>query len=60
MRAPAIMRRSSNVQALAIKLPFGAGDGEMRDLLILIRDTLIVLSIQIGFRAVMMLRRWNM
>ncbi|HKS83410.1 MAG TPA: hypothetical protein VJR23_18035 [Candidatus Acidoferrales bacterium] len=62
MRAPAIMHRSSNVQALAIKLPFaaGAGDGEMRDLLILIRDTLIVLSIQIGFRAVMLLRRWNM
>lgn len=62
MRAPVIMRGSSNMQALAMKLPFaaGAGDSEMRDCLIVIRDTLIVLSIQIGFRAIMMLRRWNM
>ena len=62
MRAPAIMRGSSNIQALAMKLPFAAGapDSEMRDRLIVIRDTLVVLGIQIAFRAVMMLRRWNM
>jgi hypothetical protein len=31
----------------------------MRERLIVVRDTLVVLGIQIAFRVVMLLRRWN-
>ena len=62
MSAPANTSGSSNAQAVALEIPFSvaAGENEMRERLIVIRDTLIVLGIQLAFRTGILLRRWNM
>ena len=64
MSAPAVGPGfSTQAVALEIEMQSGltaAGSSEMRDRLIVIRDTLIVLGIQIAFRTGMLLRRWNM
>jgi hypothetical protein len=48
-------------KAVAAELPFSAcfEDESMRDKLAAIRDTLIVIGLQVVFRAAMLLRRWN-
>lgn len=62
MRARANTGIFSNSRAVAmtLALPGTFDGGEMRDRWIVIRDTLIVLGIQIAFRTGMLLRRWNM
>jgi hypothetical protein len=64
MSAPAVGPGfSTHAVALEIEVPGGfsaAGGSEMRDRLIVVRDTLIVLGIQIAFRMGLLLRRWNM
>jgi hypothetical protein len=62
MTFPANASASSNVQAVALEMPLSAaaGENEMRERLLVIRDTLIVLGIQLSFRAGILLRRWNM
>jgi hypothetical protein len=54
--------RSAGFQAVAVAMALpGRFDGsEMRERLIVLRDTLIVLGIQIAFRAGLLLRRWNL
>jgi hypothetical protein len=60
----AIAGPSWNVQnnALAPRLPHAAlvEESAMREKLAAIRDTLIVLSMQLVFRAFTMLRRWRL
>jgi hypothetical protein len=51
----------ANSNALAADLPFAVSPEEisMREKVVAIRDTAIVLGLQIAFRLAMMLRRWN-
>jgi hypothetical protein len=60
MNAPASTRWSPN-RTVAISIPCSAGFEEifMRERLVAIRDTLIVLGLQIVFRATMFLRHLN-
>jgi hypothetical protein len=62
MNAVSNHRGRSSSEAVAVEMPFpGMIEGSaMREKLILVRDTLVVLGIQIAFRAAMLLRRWNM
>jgi len=52
---------NSNSRAIAAAIPFDAAyqDEPMREKLAAVRDTLIVLGLQMVFRAAMLLRRWN-
>lgn len=45
--------------ATAIALPSQDGSRSVREMLIAARDTVVVVVIQLAFRATMMLRRWN-
>jgi hypothetical protein len=45
--------------ATAIALPAQDAGTSMRDAMAVVRDTIIVLMIQLAFRAGLMLRRWN-
>jgi hypothetical protein len=45
--------------ATAIALPAQDAGASMRDAMVVVRDTIIVLAIQLAFRAGLMLRRWN-
>ena len=45
--------------ATAIALPAQDAGTSMRDAMEVVRDTIIVLAIQLAFRAGLMLRRWN-
>jgi hypothetical protein len=65
MAARAVSTEFANANAVAVEMamPGGlsaAGGSEMRDRLIVVRDTLIVLGIQIAFRMGLLMRRWNM
>jgi hypothetical protein len=49
-----------NAEAIALAMPFPQDEVvAMRARLEALRDTLIVLGLQIVFRAAMLLRRWN-
>ncbi len=52
---------NSGSRAIAAAIPFDAAyqDEPMREKLVAVRDTLIVLGLQVIFRAAMLLRRWN-
>jgi hypothetical protein len=52
-------RGSRGIAAVPRAIAAGFEDEAMREKLAVVRDTLIVLGIQLVFRAVMMLRRWN-
>jgi hypothetical protein len=45
--------------ATAIAFPAQNSGTSMRDAMEVVRDTIIVLAIQLAFRAGLMLRRWN-
>lgn len=45
--------------ATAIALPAQDAGTSMRDAMVVVRDTIVVLAIQIAFRAGLLLRRWN-
>lgn len=45
--------------ATAIALPAQDSGTSMRDAMVVVRDTIIVLAIQLAFRAGLLLRRWN-
>jgi hypothetical protein len=51
----------ANSNALAADLSFAVSPEEinMREKVVAIRDTAIVLGLQLAFRLAMMLRRWN-
>ena len=51
----------ANSDALAADMPFVPGLEEisMREKMVALRDTAIVLGLQVAFRLAMMLRRWN-
>lgn len=53
---------SSNGRAVTAEmtLPATTEEAAMREKLCAVRDTLIVLGIQIVFRTIMLLRSWNM
>lgn len=60
MNAPArTNRRPNRAVAIAIPYPAGCEDIFMRERLVAIRDTLIVLGLQIVFRATMFFRHLN-
>lgn len=61
MSARAANRWSARPQAVAIAIPYGAAFEvvAMRERLSLVRDTLLVLSMQLAFRAALLLRRLN-
>ena len=61
MRALANTNWNRNHVADAVAIPYSTGfEGtSMRDFLAAVRDTLIVLALQIVFRATMILRRLN-
>jgi hypothetical protein len=48
-----------NPVAAEMAMPTGFEGFAMREKLVAVRDTLIVLGLQMVFRAVMLLRRWN-
>jgi hypothetical protein len=52
---------NAHSNALAVEMPFSAGSEEtsMRDKFVAVRDTLVVLGLQVVFRVAMILRRWN-
>jgi hypothetical protein len=45
--------------ATAIALPAQDAGTSMRDAMVVVRDTIVVLAIQLAFRAGLLLRRWN-
>lgn len=45
--------------ATAIALPAQGAGSSMREMVIVARETAMVLLIQIAFRAMLLLRRWN-
>ncbi len=45
--------------ATAIALPAQDSETSMRDAMVVVRDTIVVLAIQLAFRAGLLLRRWN-
>ena len=47
------------VVAAAIALPQQGMGPAMREMMVVARDTMIVLMIQLAFRAMLLLRRWN-
>jgi len=51
--------RDLSVMKLPTALAARFEDVVMREKMALVRDTLIVLGLQLVFRAVMLLRRWN-
>ena len=51
--------RNRGIAAVPMAIAARFEDVAMRERLVFVRDTLIVLGIQLVFRAVMMLRRWN-
>jgi len=51
--------RPTQAVAIAIPYPAGFGDFSMRERLLAIRDTLVVLGLQVVFRATMILRHLN-
>jgi len=58
---PAAIGRKRNLSIMKFPAALAARfeDVAMREKLTLVRDTLIVLGLQLVFRAVMLLRRWN-
>ncbi len=58
---PAAIGRTRNLSTMKFPVAVAARfeDVVMREKLTLVRDTLIVLGLQLVFRAVMLLRRWN-
>jgi hypothetical protein len=61
MSTTATKNWSSNRGAVATAIALPAPDAGtwMRDAIVVVRDTIIVLAIQLAFRAGLMLRRWN-
>jgi hypothetical protein len=61
MSARADNRWNARSAAVAVALPYSPGFdiARMREKLAVVRDTLIVLGVQIAFRAAMLLRRFN-
>jgi hypothetical protein len=56
-RTDSIMDRDSAKAEMALSADFE--EVAMRRMLVAVRDTLIVLGLQLVFRAVMLARRWN-
>ena len=52
-------RRNRGAVAIAIPFPAAFEEFAMRERLVAVRDTLIVLGLQVVFRATMILRRLN-
>ena len=61
MSALASNRWDSRSEATVAAMPFpkNSEDTAMRDRISALRDTLLVLGLQLVFRATLMMRRWN-
>jgi len=50
---------SGDASAEAMPFPEGSKEMALRERMLILRDTILVLALQLVFRATMVLRRWN-